>query len=361
MDRDYMKMALELAKKGEGRVNPNPMVGAVVVKDGKIVGRGYHKEYGGPHAEVFALDEAGERAVGATMYVTLEPCAHYGKTPPCAEKAVKSGIKKCVIATLDPNELVAGKGIEILKRAEIEVKVGLFEKESRELNSVFMKYIKRKEPYVFVKFACTLDGKIATRTGDSKWISNEKSREYVQLLRNRFMGIMVGVNTVINDNPRLTARVNHGIDPYRIVIDPNLRTPEKSRIVINNSDKKTIIITSKENENSKKLDFYLKLGVEFIFLGGKEFKMREVFREIGNRGIDSVLVEGGSKVISSCIKERVMDEGIIFIAPKIVGDRSAISFISGVELSSMSDAINLDKVSYRVFGDNVGMIFKGVK
>jgi len=245
LDKKYMELALELAALGEGNVNPNPMVGAVVVKAGEIIGKGYHKKYGGPHAEVFALEDAGKGAEGATIYVTLEPCSHYGKTPPCAEKIIKMGIKRCVIATLDPNPLVAGKGVKLLKEAGIEVEIDVLKEKTLKQNIVFFKYIEKKIPYLFLKCAITLDGKIATESGDSKWISNEIAREKVQKLRHKYMGIMIGINTLLGDNPRLNARIEGGNNPYRIVVDPNLKTPKDSNFIRNNSDNKSIIITSK--------------------------------------------------------------------------------------------------------------------
>ncbi|MGO2118484.1 MAG: bifunctional diaminohydroxyphosphoribosylaminopyrimidine deaminase/5-amino-6-(5-phosphoribosylamino)uracil reductase RibD [Fusobacterium sp.] len=259
MDQKYMNLALNLALKGEGHVNPNPLVGAVVVKNNKIIGEGYHKIFGGPHAEVFALNQAGEDAKGATIYVTLEPCSHQGKTSPCVNKIKEMGIKKCVIGTLDPNPLVSGKGKKILEDAGIEVVVGVLEKEAKNLNKVFFKYIQTKKPYLFLKCAITLDGKIATNSNDSKWITNELAREKVQKLRNKYSGIMVGINTLINDNPRLTARIENGRNPFRIVVDPYLKTPINSNFV-NMDDGKSIIVTSKNNIiDYKKIEIFDKI------------------------------------------------------------------------------------------------------
>ena len=255
IDEKYMQTAIELAKKGAGAVNPNPMVGAVVVQDGKVIGTGYHKYFGGPHAEVYALEEAAQNSndlSNATIYVTLEPCSHYGKTPPCSEKIVKMGLKRCVIGSSDPNPKVAGKGVQILRNAGIEVRENVLKSECDKINQVFFKYIMTKIPYLFLKCAITLDGKIATKTGNSKWITNETAREKVQFYRNKFMGIMVGINTVLADNPSLTARVGNGINPYRIIIDPHFKTGKNHNIIKENSDEKTIIVTSKNNENSEK-------------------------------------------------------------------------------------------------------------
>ncbi|MBZ4684136.1 MAG: riboflavin biosynthesis protein RibD [Fusobacteriales bacterium] len=362
----YMKLALELAKKGEGAVNPNPLVGAVVVKDNKIIGQGYHKYFGGPHAEVYALNEAGENAEGADIYVTLEPCSHYGKTPPCAEKIIKHKIKRCFIALKDPNPLVAGNGIKLLQENGIEVVVGILEKEAKEINRVFLKYITEEIPYIHVKSAITLDGKIATKTGDSKWITNEISREKVHYLRNKYMGILVGINTVIKDNPNLNVRIknieNHR-NPYRIIIDPKLRIDVKSNVIKNNSDEKTIIVTSIKNKEIK--EKYIKelnkeYFIKFIFLKEDSFSFKNIFKEIYNFGIDSVLIEGGSYVISKLFREEreLIDEGSIFIAPKILGDNDAVSFISGFDTVTIKESLELENVSYEIYGNNICVNFK---
>ena len=355
MDEKYMDLALELAEKGRGYVNPNPMVGAVVIKDGEIVGKGWHKFYGGPHAEVYALDEAGAKAEGATIYVTLEPCSHFGKTPPCAEKIKKMKIKKCVIACLDPNPIVAGRGKKILEEAGIEVVVGVREKEAKELNKVFMKYITEKNPYLFLKCAITLDGKIATNERDSKWITNEKSREKVQFLRHEYMGIMVGINTLINDNPRLTARIENGVNPFRIVVDPHLRTPLESNFVKMADDNKSIIITSKENEKNDKIKELENKNVKIIYMTGYDFSVHEILKKIGELKIDSILLEGGSYLISKAFKENRIDGGEIFIAPKILG--GGLPFIDGFDFKEIKDCFHLQNVKFNVYDDNISVEF----
>ena len=355
MDEKYMDLALELAEKGKGYVNPNPMVGAVVVKDGEIVGKGWHKFYGGPHAEVYALDEAGAKAEGATIYVTLEPCSHFGKTPPCAEKIKKMKIKKCVIACLDPNPIVAGRGKKILEEAGIEVVVGVREKEAKELNKVFMKYITEKNPYLFLKCAITLDGKIATNERDSKWITNEKSREKVQFLRHEYMGIMVGINTLINDNPRLTARIENGVNPFRIVVDPHLCTPLESNFVNMADDNKSIIITSKENEKNDKIKELENKNVKIIYMEGFDFSVDKILKKIGELKIDSVLLEGGSYLISKAFKENRIDGGEIFIAPKILG--GGLPFIDGFDFKEIKDCFHLQNVKFNVYDDNISVEF----
>lgn len=361
IDKKYMQIAIELAKKGAGTVNPNPMVGAVVVQDEKVIGTGYHKYFGGPHAEVYALEEAAQNSndlSNATIYVTLEPCSHYGKTPPCAEKIVKMGLKRCVIGSSDPNPKVAGKGVQILRNAGIEVCENVLKSECDKINQVFFKYIMTKIPYLFLKCAITLDGKIATKTGNSKWITNEIAREKVQFYRNKFMGIMVGINTVLADNPSLTARVENGINPYRIIIDPHFKTGKNHNIIKENSDEKTIIVTSKNNENSEKqLDFSENSKVKFIFLNGTKFSFKEILYKIGEIGIDSVLLEGGQSLISQAFKESLIDAGEIFIANKILGDEKGKSFITGFDKKDMNEAVILKNVKYNIYGENVGMEF----
>lgn len=356
MNKKYMETALELASRGEGSVNPNPMVGAVVVKNGMVVGKGYHKYYGGPHAEVYALNEAGSECRGATIYVTLEPCSHYGKTPPCAEKIIEMGIKKCVIACLDPNPLVAGRGVKLLEEAGIEVEVGLMKKEAMDLNRVFMKYITKEKPFLFLKCAITLDGKIAARTGSSKWITNEISREKVQRLRHRFMGIMVGANTLLMDNPRLTARVEGGRDPFRIVIDPKLVIPLDSNFAMI-KDGKSIVVTSEKNRNSEKISILEKNGVRIAWLPGEEFKMNDILEKIGEFKIDSVLLEGGSYLISKAFEEEAIDGGEIFIAPKILGDQEGVPFIKGFSFDSIEEAFELKNVKFNQYGNNISVEF----
>ena len=367
INEKYMRMAIELAKKGAGGVNPNPMVGAVVVKNGEVIGRGYHKFFGGSHAEVYALEEAGKEAEGATIYVTLEPCSHYGKTPPCAKKIIDMGIKKCFIGSSDPNPKVAGKGVAMLKEAGIEVVENVLKEECDEINQVFFKYIKTKIPYLFVKCGITLDGKIALSNGISKWITNSIAREKVQYYRNKFMGIMVGINTVLTDNPSLTARIENGVNPFRIIVDPNLQIDENCKVVKNNEDGKTMIITSQKNlftEDAENTEIQIKQKrlaeenkVKFIFIDGEKFSFRKILEEIGKAGIDSVLLEGGETLISLAFEENVIDGGEIFIANKILGDSSAKPFISGFVREKMEEAVQLTNVRNNIYGENVGMEF----
>lgn len=367
INEKYMRMAIELAKKGAGAVNPNPMVGAVVVKNGEVIGRGYHKFFGGPHAEVYALEEAGKEAEGATIYVTLEPCSHYGKTPPCAKKIIDMGIKKCFIGSSDPNPKVAGKGVAMLKEAGIEVVENVLKEECDEINQVFFKYIKTRIPYLFVKCGITLDGKIALSNGISKWITNSIAREKVQYYRNKFMGIMVGINTVLTDNPSLTARIENGVNPFRIIVDPNLQIDENCKVVKNNEDEKTVIITSQKNlftEDAENTEIQIKQKrlseenkVKFIFIDGEKFSFRKILEEIGKAGIDSILLEGGETLISLAFEENAIDGGEIFIANKILGDNSAKPFISGFVREKMEEAVQLTNVRNNIYGENVGMEF----
>ncbi|MGL4732902.1 MAG: bifunctional diaminohydroxyphosphoribosylaminopyrimidine deaminase/5-amino-6-(5-phosphoribosylamino)uracil reductase RibD [Fusobacteriaceae bacterium] len=356
MDQKYMRLALKLALKGEGFVNPNPLVGAVLVKDGEIVGTGYHKFYGGPHAEVYAINMAGEKAEGATLYVTLEPCSHFGKTPPCTAKIIDSKISRCVVAIKDPNPLVSGRGIKQLIEAGIKVEIGILERENMELNRVFLKYITSSVPYLFLKCAITLDGKIATRDGDSKWITNEISREKVQRLRHRYSGIMVGINTLIADNPSLNCRIEGLKNPFRIVVDPNLRIPMDSKI-LEFEDEKNILVTSYENHGFEKIKSLYKKGVKIIFLSGKKFKIVEILKELGKMRIDSVLLEGGAGLISQAVRENCIDGGEIFIAPKFLGDSQGIPFVEGFSVSLMKDAFQLENTKFHRYGDNISLEF----
>ena len=367
IDEKYMRMAIELAKRGAGAVNPNPMVGAVVVKNGKVIGEGYHKFFGGSHAEVYALEDAGKEAEGAAIYVTLEPCSHYGKTPPCAKKIIDMGIKKCFIGSSDPNPKVAGKGVAMLKEAGIEVVENVLKEECDEINQVFFKYIKTKIPYLFIKCGITLDGKIALSNGISKWITNSIAREKVQFYRNKFMGIMVGINTVLTDNPSLTARIENGVNPFRIIVDPHLKIDENCKVVENNEDGKTVIITSQKNlfdEDAENNEIQLKQKrlckenkLKFIFIEGEKFSFKKMLEEIGKIGIDSVLLEGGETLISLAFEENVIDGGEIFIANKILGDSSAKPFISGFVREKMDEAVQLTNVRNNIYGENVGMEF----
>ncbi|MEG0068193.1 bifunctional diaminohydroxyphosphoribosylaminopyrimidine deaminase/5-amino-6-(5-phosphoribosylamino)uracil reductase RibD [Cetobacterium sp.] len=356
MHEQYMRLALEEAKKGIGAVNPNPLVGAVVVKDNTILAKGYHQKFGGPHAEVNAIKDAGN-VEGSTIYVTLEPCSHFGKTPPCTQLIINSKIKKCVIATLDPNPLVSGRGVQQLKDAGIEVVVGVLKKEAQHLNKVFFKYIQNKIPYIFIKTGITLDGKIATKNFSSKWITNSVAREKVQKYRNFFSGILVGSNTVLKDNPSLKCTSPNGRDPYRIIFDRNLTITEEYNIIYKNEDKKTILVVDDRYSNSEKYNNLKdKYSVTFIHTF-KDEPILDILKKIGEFGIDSILVEGGSQIISSFFKENLYDGGEFMIAPKILGDSEAIPFIDGFSPTSIQDCLNLENLKINLYDNNVGFEF----
>ena len=354
LEEKYMRRALELAKLGIGAVNPNPLVGAVIVKDGKIIGEGYHKAYGGSHAEVNAFNNAVENVRNAHMYVTLEPCSHYGKTPPCAKAIVEKGIKKVTISMMDPNPLVSGKGIEILKNNGIEVELGLLEEESRKLNEIFIKYITTKEPFCIMKTASTLDGKIATITGDSKWVTNEKSREYVHYIRHRLSAIMVGADTVIKDNPSLTTRLKDikGRNPVRIIADSSARIPLDSKVF--KEEGRTIIATT-EKASKDKLNSIKELGGEIIITPLKEDRvdLNFLMKKLGEEKIDSVLLEGGGTLNYSALRAGIVDKVMTFIAPKIIGGALAKTSVAGEGIEFMKDAINLKDINITRFDNDI--------
>ncbi|OCL27926.1 bifunctional diaminohydroxyphosphoribosylaminopyrimidine deaminase/5-amino-6-(5-phosphoribosylamino)uracil reductase [Orenia metallireducens] len=353
-DKDYMQLALNLARQAEGRTSPNPIVGAVIVKDGKIIGEGYHHYAGGAHAEVHALKEAGEDAKGATVYVTLEPCSHYGKTPPCANTLIKAGVKRVVIAMEDPNPKVAGSGIELLNQAGIETELGVLEDEAKKVNEVFLKYINTKKPFVILKNAMTLDGKVATKTGDSKWISGEESRHLVHQLRDKVDGILVGIGTVLADNPRLTTRLPEGgQDPTRIVLDSRLRIPLNADIINQESDAKTIIATLKISDEDKKRKLIAK-GIEIIEAGeGNNIDLKLLLDLLAEREITSLLVEGGSQVSSSFLEEGLVDKLYYFIAPKIIGGKEAFSVVGGEGVKKVSDGIKIVDKEVKLVGEDI--------
>lgn len=348
-----MELAIELAKKGEGKVNPNPMVGALIVKDGTIIGEGYHEKYGEGHAEVNAFKSLKEDPSGATMYVTLEPCSHYGKTPPCVDKIIQSKIKRVVIGMIDPNPLVSGNGVDKLKRAGIEVKVGVLEDKCKKLNEIFIKYILTKNPFVVLKTAMSLDGKIATRTGESKWITSEKSRLEVHNLRNKLSAIMVGVNTVIKDNPELTCRIENGNDPIRIIVDSTLKIPMDSK-VLQNKDNKTIIATTKR-ANINSMQELLKKNIQVIIIEEKngQVDLSELIKKLGELGIDSILLEGGSTLNYSALEENIVDKVMVYIAPKIIGGESSKTPVGGRGIDKLNDAFKLKNIAINILNEDI--------
>ncbi|MFP4660765.1 MAG: bifunctional diaminohydroxyphosphoribosylaminopyrimidine deaminase/5-amino-6-(5-phosphoribosylamino)uracil reductase RibD [Halanaerobiales bacterium] len=362
-DRYYMQIALELAQKGEGFTSPNPMVGSVVVKNGKIVGRGYHQHYGGPHAEVYALDQAGEKAEGATIYVTLEPCSHYGKTPPCSMKVVNSGVNKAVIAMMDPNPLVAGRGIKHLEEAGIEVEIGIMEKEAKELNESFLKFICTERPFVYLKCAQTLDGFLATKTGDSKWITNEKARLLGHRLRHKVDAILVGIGTILKDDPSLTTRLpdHNGKDSIRIILDARLKIPLKARVINQKSTANTLIVTAENCDSKKKEKLLGKTGVEILtipFDNKGRIPLGILLKILHSRCISSILVEGGGRVNYSFMKAGLIDKLYTFIAPRILGGDDGVSVYSGEGPSLMNQVKEMKDIEYQILDDNILLIGK---
>ena len=350
-DIEYMKLAIELAQKGAGYVNPNPMVGAVIVKDDKIIGQGYHKYFGGLHAERNALENCKNSPVGATLYVTLEPCCHHGKTPPCTEAIIKSGIKRVVIGALDCNPLVSGKGVKLLREHQVQVDVGILENECNHLTRIFRKYITTNRPFVLMKYAMTMDGKIATYTNNSKWISGEEARKQVHQLRHAFSAIMVGVNTVIQDNPLLTCRIENGKNPIRIICDTNLRTPLTSQIVETAKSVETYIATACDEK--EKMNIYKKYGCKFIRVKKKDnhIDLTELMNCLGQMQIDSVLLEGGSTLNWSSLEQQIVDEIQVYVAPKIFGG-IAKSPVSGQGISIPANAVMLRPHTFSQVGND---------
>lgn len=354
MDEKYMHSALELAVKGKGNVNPNPMVGAVIVKDSKIIGEGYHMFYGKEHAEINALKNATEDVTGSTIYVTLEPCSHYGKTPPCVDEIIKNKISKVVVGCLDPNPLVSGNGVKKLIENGIEVVVGVLENECKQINEVFIKYISQKMPFVIMKCAMSLDGKIATTLGESKWISCEASRREVHKLRNEVSGIMVGVETVIKDNPELTCRLENGKNPIRIIVDSKLRVPIESKVVQEVDIAKTIIATT-ENEDKDKLKLLIEKGIEIVVTKSKNKRvdLKDLMTKLGEKNIDSILLEGGASLNFSALQEDIVDKVQIYIAPKIIGGTRAKTPVGGSGVDILEQAFKLENLETKTIGDDI--------
>jgi diaminohydroxyphosphoribosylaminopyrimidine deaminase/5-amino-6-(5-phosphoribosylamino)uracil reductase len=357
----YMLLAIELAKSAKGQTNPNPMVGAVVVNNSQIVGMGAHLRAGEAHAEVHALEMAKEKAKGATMYVTLEPCSHYGRTPPCVDKVIDSGIKMVFVATLDPNPLVAGRGVKKLQDAGIEVKVGLLQSFSDKMNEVFNYYIIHKQPFVTLKTATTLDGKIATVIGESKWITNEESRKDVHLLRHQHDAIVVGVNTVIKDNPQLTTRIQDDYDqtvgknPIRIILDSTLRTPLDSHI-LNTELAETWIFTSQQVTQEEMKPFEAKNVRVLQTSDPQKVSIPEVLSFLGGEQVASLLVEGGGEINSAFLLGGHVNKIVSYIAPTFIGGNEAPTSFRGEGVTRLADAIQLKDVKYSMLGEDIKMI-----
>ncbi len=363
MDELYMKRAINLARKGSGHTSPNPLVGAVVVKGNKIIGQGYHRYYGGNHAEVNAIESATEDVEGGTIYVTLEPCSHFGKTPPCAKKIVESKLARVVIGMTDPNPLVAGRGIRILEEAGIEVVTGVLEEDVKELNEVFIKYILTKKPFCYMKYAMTLDGKIASWSGDSKWITSEKSRKYVHDIRQKVSAIMVGIGTVLADDPSLTTRRGHEMDKdaIRVIVDTRCRIPLDARVLNLESSVRTIIATGSSYD--EKIGALKEKGAEVIITPLKENRLDIdwLFEELGRMGIDSILLEGGATMNYSALEAGVVDRVMAFVAPKIIGGQNAKTPVEGEGIQYVRHAVKLADIDIKRFDEDIlitGMVEK---
>lgn len=347
-----MRRALALARRGGGRTSPNPAVGCVIVRDGEIVGEGWHRKAGTPHAEVHALRQAGDRARGADVYVTLEPCSHHGRTPPCAEALIKAGVQRVHAAMMDPNPLVSGRGLALLRDAGIAVECGILEQECRLLNEAFIKHVTTGMPFVILKSAMTLDGKTATANGDSKWITCEESRRYVHSLRAKVDAIMVGVGTVLADDPQLTCRMVRGKDPQRIVVDSRLRTPRTAALFHLDSPAKTLVATI-END-PEKINALQALGAEPLVCAESEGRvdLEDMLRRLGSLGIQSILLEGGRELVGAALRKGLVDKFLLFYAPKIVAGEDGYGLCSGQGVSRMGDAFHLRNTSVRRFAED---------
>lgn len=354
---EYMRRALELARKGEGHTSPNPMVGCVVVKDGRIISEGYHEKYGEFHAERNALTRCTEDTAGADLYVTLEPCCHQGKTPPCTDIIIEKKIARVFVGSMDSNPLVAGKGVQILRDHGIYVETGILEEECLKLNEVFYHYITAKTPFVVMKYAMTLDGKIACATGDSKWVTGEIARAQVHRMRGRYRGIMVGIGTVLADDPMLNCRVKGGVDPVRIICDSNLHIPLESQIVKTASEIETIVACSQESlEAERKQEKIRKLkeaGIQLIGTEGAHgVNLVELMKKLGEQNIDSILLEGGGTLNASALEDGIVNKVYAYIAGKLIGGMDAHSPVEGMGIDRMADAITLKDMEIERLGDD---------
>ena len=354
-DEFYIKRALKLAAKAHGMTSPNPMVGAIIVKDGKLISEDFHRKAGDRHAEVLAIEKAGKNARGSTLYVNLEPCCHTEKrTPPCTKAILNAGIKKVIIGMKDPNPKVSGKGISELQSADIFVKSGILEDEAKRLNEVYIKYITTEKPFVTLKIAMTLDGKIATPEGQSKWITAEKARRIVHRLRSRVDAIMTAIGTVKADDPQLTARIKGGKNPLRIILDPNLEIPLNAKIL--QIPPETLIIARKSvvtNQHSpvnEKEKMLLNRGVNIILYDGEKVNLDWLVKRLGEMQITSVLIEGGSSLNAHALKDGIVDKVMFFIAPMIIGGRDSFPAVGGRNYKKLEDAYRIRDAKIRQIG-----------
>ncbi len=354
-DAHFMKRALELAELGRGKAHPNPLVGAVLVKRGKIIGEGAHERYGQSHAEVNAIFSCKADPKGATLYVNLEPCAHFGKTPPCTDLILASKLRRVVVGMKDPNRFVAGRGLKVLKKAGVEVDCGVLEDEARELNRDYCHWVVHQRPYVIVKAAQSLDGKIATSTGDSKWITEKKSRIFSHELRASSDAILVGVNTILKDDPRLDTRLaSIQRYPVKVVLDSFLRTPSKARIFSKTSRNRVVLVTTKRAPQKQWTRLEKKAEIMLVPEKKKGFiDWNALLGELGSRGIVNLLIEGGGEVIGSAIREKIVHEMVVFVAPKIIGGKSSISAVGGEGIQFLKEAANLRDLKAEPIGGDL--------
>ena len=355
-DAYFMKIALDLAENGRGYTSPNPMVGAVVVREGRIVGRGWHQKAGGPHAEAHAIDDAGAAAFGATLYVTLEPCNHHGRTPPCTQKILAAGIRRVIMAMEDPNPDVAGGGAEFLRQNGIIVSSGIREKEARRLNEFFITHARKRRPFVILKTAATLDGRIATRTGDSRWVTGESARAHVHEIRHAVDGIMVGVNTIKTDDPSLTTRRTGkpGVNPRRFILDTRLSIPDSAKVLRIPPASDTVIVTGdgKASEKRKRL---ADLGVEILDAACTDGRidLAALMPRLSTRGVASLLIEGGARVAASALASGIVDKVCFFYAPKIFGGDDGVPMCSGPGPERMNECLRLCNTEVRRFDGDI--------
>jgi len=354
-ENQYMQLALELASKAVGRTTPNPPVGAVVVRNGEIVGQGFHPAAGQPHAEIYALEESAERAQGATLYVTLEPCNHQGRTGPCTEAIIAAGIERVVVGATDPNPEVSGTGIKRLAEAGIKITSGTLVDECRRLIAPFAKHITLGLPFVTLKMAMTLDGQTATSSGDSQWISNETSRQHVHLMRDQSDAIMVGIGTILADDPLLTTRLTEGgKDPIRIIVDSKLQIPESARVFDSASTAKVLVVTT-EYADPAKLKKLQDSGVEVIVTPANEGRvdLLAMIQELGSRDIQSILLEGGATLAAEALRCQIVDRAAIFVAPKMLGGNDGRTLFSGPGCKQLKNAIRIKDMQVHHFDDDI--------
>jgi diaminohydroxyphosphoribosylaminopyrimidine deaminase/5-amino-6-(5-phosphoribosylamino)uracil reductase len=356
LDIQFMRQALDAAEPTKGLVEPNPLVGCVIVRGRRVVGVGHHRRFGGPHAEVYALRQAGAKASGATVYVNLEPCSHFGKTPPCAHALIRAGVSRVVVAMQDPNPLVCGRGLMQLRRAGIRVEVGLLSEEAEALNAPFITLHRKKRPYLILKWAQSIDGRIATRSGDSKWISSPQSRHMVHTLRSRVDGVLIGIKTALRDDPELTARgVRVVRSAARIVLDSRLRLPAGSKLVRTARKTPTILFCSPAALKSRKAKLLKRAGCDVIAVptGRRGLRLERILRELAARRMTNVLVEGGGELLGSLVDRGLADEAHVFVAPILIGGHTAPCPLMGVGPAMMVDCPSARVMSVQTVGPDL--------